>query len=278
MTGPDLAAALSGLPPGGWVELWAPAASAAWIEAVVGCALAEVPEGRKRLRVGTSAASWALGGLGAARKGWDGSTIWPDVWAIGRRRAGRPNVETPRLPGICAHPACRLPLPPRKRAWCNPWCATQWLAWFDWGLMAGVVLERDGLLCAICECDVRPGDRVAPTWWRRKDALECQARDALKLDTREADIEALAARDALRALLALSVAHVDHIRPVRYGGDAWDPANLRVLCPTCHAAQRRPQRERWADEWEAMRRADPWLVVRAGTELWVPLTGRDGAA
>ena len=27
---------------------------------------------------------------------------------------------------------------------------------------------------------------------------------------------------------------VDHIRPLHKGGEAWDPANLQVLCRECH--------------------------------------------
>ena len=38
---------------------------------------------------------------------------------------------------------------------------------------------------------------------------------------------------------------VDHIRPLRAGGDPWDPGNLQTLCRSCHvrktaAENRRP--------------------------------------
>lgn len=34
----------------------------------------------------------------------------------------------------------------------------------------------------------------------------------------------------------VAAVHVDHIRPIRDGGAAYDPANLRSLCKPCHSA------------------------------------------
>ena len=53
----------------------------------------------------------------------------------------------------------------------------------------------------------------------------------------------------------LGRAQVDHVVPVMKGGAVSDPANLQVLCVSCHIAKTRidkgqlpdPEREAWAE-------------------------------
>ena len=48
---------------------------------------------------------------------------------------------------------------------------------------------------------------------------------------------------------------VDHVRPLHKGGDAWDPANLQVLCRSCHIAKTRGENRREPTPAEARWRA-----------------------
>ena len=53
----------------------------------------------------------------------------------------------------------------------------------------------------------------------------------------------------------LGMAQVDHVQPVMKGGKSFDPANLQVLCVSCHVAKTRidkgqlpdPERQAWAE-------------------------------
>ena len=48
---------------------------------------------------------------------------------------------------------------------------------------------------------------------------------------------------------------VDHIRPLRKGGDPFDPDNLQTLCRTCHVAKTRAETRRPDTPAEAAWRA-----------------------
>ena len=53
---------------------------------------------------------------------------------------------------------------------------------------------------------------------------------------------------ACEAVGLITLAHmVDHIKPVRLGGDFWEPDNLQPLCNSCHASK--SAKERKADPY-----------------------------
>ena len=281
MTSRDLAEALGGITAGGWVEVWAPGATFEWHGDVVVQAVKAAPDTRYHLRVGVGErlAGWHLKKLMAVaskalpRLGDD----WPDVWHIGRRRGSRPNCRAPRLAGVCAHPACRAPLPEGKRVWCSEWCITLWYAQFTDERLRSVVLERDALRCQLCETLLRPGNCWVPCWQGAVKEMDERARLLPRHDTHDADLPALEARAQLRALRQRQVGEVDHVQPIQYGGDEWDARNCRTLCQRCHAGERRHQREQYADAWERTKTAPPQLRRFTGTELWVPLGAWHGA-
>ncbi len=66
-------------------------------------------------------------------------------------------------------------------------------------------------------------------------------------------------RDRYRCRVCLRAARleVDHIRPIRQGGEAWNLANLQTLCRGCHIDKTRREntgrrRNRLPPGWDAL--------------------------
>ena len=128
--------------------------------------------------------------------------VFPPWIEWGRRQgafvgAARRALRSPNGRPLCGW--CEAECLGRRTCWCSVECAWKFIRVSTWGDLRKYIIKRDGEICTRCGASAPPVEK-SERWWFGKPR---------------------------------SFWEVDHIVPVKHGGTD-DPANLRLLCTTCH--------------------------------------------